>query len=165
MKKMNILIVAVLVTLFTVAGSSATLGGKLDITSTAPIDPVTGAYILTTGDDAYTTWNLQAEYNSFVTPAQFGVQVREGQYDTSGAVVYDIPVSSSLVPAFVVPIHWIPTAAQHGHIYTIWASGVGLGTFRTAAQLAQPTPELSSGVLMSVGLIGLVGMIRYRRKE
>ena len=165
MKKMNILIVAVLLTLFTVAGASAEPRGTVDITSTAVIDPVTGAYILTTGEDAYTAYNLMAQYNNFPVPVQFGIQVREGQYDMSGAIVYEIPMSSSLAPTFNVPIHWIPTAAQHGHIYTIWASGNALGTFKTAAQLAQPTPELSSGVLVSAGLLGLVGMIRYRRKE
>jgi hypothetical protein len=167
MKRMNILIIAVLVTLFTVAGASALnpSQGTVDITSTAPKDPATGAFILTTGQDANTLYNLQAEYNNFPVPVDFGVQVREGQYDWSGAVVYNIPVSSSLAPSFTVPIHWIPTPAQHGQIFTIYASGVALGTYKLAAQLAQPTPELSSGALVSVGLIGLLGMIRYRRKE
>jgi len=35
----------------------------------------------------------------------------------------------------------------------------------TADAPVQPTPEMSTGILMSAGLIGLVGMTRYRRKE
>jgi hypothetical protein len=70
-----------------------------------------------------------------------------------------------ITPSFPVELHWVPAPETVGKNYTVWASGEAVGTFSLKAQATQPVPEMSTAVLMSAGLIGLVGLTRYRKKE
>jgi len=164
MKAMKILIAAMLVALFAAGAASA---GTVDISSTAAVDPVTGAYILTVGDDSFAMWNLKAVYSGWASGI-YNVEIREGGLlDPPGAIAYANPGALTPMPSsdFDVELHWVPTDADNGKLFTVWAYGMSLGTFKIAAQVTKPVPELNTGLLISVGLIGLVGMVRYRRKE
>lgn len=164
MEKVRISIAAILITLLMAGSVSA--AGTIDITSTAPVDPVTGEMLLDAGFDAFTQHALLAAYNGFDGTGNYYVTVREGSYKPVGTVAWTTgTVSMGGVGTFNVPIHWTPANADIGKTFTVWASGSGLGTFKVAAQVTQPVPELSTGLLMSVGLFGLVGLTRYRRKE
>lgn len=163
MKEMKILIVAMLLALFTAGAVSA--AGTIDVVSTAPKDPGTGAYLLTPGTNSYTAWNLKAVYSGWDLPGNYQVWIREGYYNLTGTIVYSTPYTSMIIPSFETKLEWIPAADTVGKNYTVWASGDAIGTFALKAQATKPVPEMSTGVLMSVGLIGLVGLTKYRRKE
>jgi hypothetical protein len=163
MKEMKILISAILVVLIAVSAASA--DGTIDVVSTAAKDPSTGAYLLTVGTDSYAAWNLSAVYSGWTLPANYTVQIREGYYNLVGTVVYETPYTSMITPSFPVELHWVPTSETVGKNYTVWASGEAVGTFALKAQATKPVPEMSTAILMSAGLIGLVGLTRYRKKE
>ena len=159
-KKMITTSMIMLATLFLIGTASAAV---VDVTTTGATDPVTGAYIIpVNGASAFASVNLQAEYSGWVLPGTYNITVRAGNEDPNGAIVWQIPTQSMLFSAFTEPILWVPTT---NGLYTVYANGIQLGKIRSAVQVVNPTPEMSTGVLMSAGLIGLVGMIRYRRKE
>ncbi len=159
-KKIITAVIVMLATLFLIGAASA---ASVDITSTAPIDPITGAYIIPiNGMSAYASVNLQAEYMGWILPATYDIQVRAGNEDPTGTIVWSVPITAMPFSTFTAPIAWIPTTSG---LYTVYAEGNKIGKIRSAVQVTNPIPESSTSILTATGLIGLFGLVRSRRRD
>lgn len=155
-KKITMAIVAMLAVLFIAGAASA---ATVDVTTTGPVDPITGAYMLQVGEDAFTAHSLQAEYAGWILPATYDIEIRVGNEDPSGTVVWSFPSTAMPYSTFTQPIHWTPSDTG---LYTVYANGVKAGKVRTAVQLTNPVPEIATVGLVGLGLVGLVVL---RRKK
>jgi len=165
-KKMSIIkysIGAILAMVFLTGFATASTFATIN-TGTAPIDADYNIAV-PVGADLYGIYGVQAEYSGWTLPGgMYNVTIRLGKNDPSGTVVFGNAISMPIPSAaFNVPLTWAPPDTQ---LYTIFVNGnYATSVIRGESNVVAPIPELSTAALMSVGLIGLVGMTRYRRKE
>lgn len=156
-KKIITVAIAILMTLF--------VAGAADASPNVVINPDTGAdpVLIPVGGLA----GLGANYISWpcttLNSCEYSVQV----IDLSvGGVRFDIDgVSTS--SSWSVPITWAPTESDIGNEFIISAGGAYPKT-RYAKVVEQPAsvlPELGTVILTTTGLIGLVGLVRLRRRD
>jgi len=130
------------------------------------VNPITGVINVPVGIDAATSVGLAVEYSDFTAGNPFNQGLT-----TSANILVPGTASTGALTTGVdsEQIHWTPTLADIGKTFYVYgegstATGTRLRIVHVTAQVV-PTPEMSTGVLMSAGLIGLVGITRYRRKE
>lgn len=134
------------------------------------IEPNDEIIILTVGQDAFDTEGLSVVYEGMSAGSKYSVVIRRGDYNETGVIVYTVPNFDgtqgplTTTPNFTQEVHWTPTDQND---YTIYATGASAsGNRRISAEaLINPVPEISTIVLTSAGILGLIGLTRMRRKD
>lgn len=165
MNMKKIIIVSVMMTLLMIGSASADPVINI-LPSSGPNVLPDGTIEVPVGSDAFTTIGLSASYTGWVAGNAYSVQVIR---DSDGTVVFNHVHSGGLPAAnYIAEIHWIP-AGDLGQTYTVDAWGITSSGRRTwkveTTAPVNPTPELPTSALMAVGLIGLIGVSKLRRKN
>lgn len=169
-KKMTIAVVTMLMTLFMVGVVSA--APSIDICTDSPSTCASsGTLTVYQGVDASVNPGLRALFQGWdTTSATYTVSIVD--VDASPDVVVYGPIAGSI-------------DADPKNVYYAWTPEVnpaklGIGKYKIRAQGLQEStleaditvrtspnvvPELPTSALLSVGLIGLIGMLKFRRKD
>lgn len=125
-----------------------------------------GTILVPEGVDAAISVGLAAEYTDFTPGSVFNQHVE----DSSAILVPGTAQTGGLGASPDTELeHWTPTTSDIGKTFTVVASATNqIGKrkqYVTVTAPAQPVPELSTGILATTGLIGLIGLVKYRRKN
>ena len=162
MRKNVIILSIVLIAMFAGAASAA---NDINILPTIgdPNVAADGTINIPVGSDAYASVGLEVDYTNWPSTGNSNYQVYITDDSPGGGIVFDTGIQTFLI-SHAQPIHWL-VPSDTTKTYTINANGRFAKLHASKDAPINPTPELSTGVLMSAGLIGLVGLTRYRRKE
>lgn len=164
-KKMTMVAVTMLIALF-MAGASAAADVVIKPDSGPNVDVVSGAIYVPIGADAAVSVGLGVDYSGFAA----GNYYTQSITDPGSVVVPGTPSSGGLPTGNdFMPIHWTPSLSDKGKTFTINAEAITGSGLRKKTIIVtapgQPVPELPTGILAAAGLIGLVGLVRYRGKN
>ena len=122
-----------------------------------------GTIIVPIGQDSFTSVGLSVNYTGFHPNESYSINITR---DSDNSDVWNKTGNLGNASSALIEVHWVPIDNQS---YTIFASGYNQIGKRIYTQSAvapiMPVPELSTGVLLSAGLIGILGLVRLKRKE
>ncbi|VVB87561.1 Uncharacterised protein [uncultured archaeon] len=157
------LVMTVVLAMLFMAGTAAALDITVLPTSGPNVKP-DGTILVPVGANAFESVGLAAEYNGFVAGKDpYMVQVVRNDGTPMFSVGGKLATGND-----VIPINWV-VPNDRKHTYTVIATGMSGTTIRQKLVLSmapvEPVPELSTVVLTSSGVIGLLGLVRMRRKD
>lgn len=162
-KLITIAAIVMLTTLFLAGAVSATADITIKPDSGPNVGP-DGTIYVPVGVDAASI-GLGVQYSGFVAGNPYSQDIT----DSSLVVVPGTSSSGGLTTGNdFISIHWTPGMGDKGKTFSINAeattgTGKRVKTIKVTAP-GVPTPELSTGALSAVGILGLIGLV-YRRKN
>lgn len=160
-KKIIMAAIVMLIALFFVGIASAApdiqvlpdTGGE---TINVPADGVTDAYASIGLEVNWTGWTGC----SVTAPCTYLAQI----LDENDDVVWEASGTKISGPFWIETVdEWVPST-DLTKSYMLYANGNFKRYLKTVEQPIGPIPELSTSILTATGLIGLVGLVRMRRK-
>lgn len=161
-KKMTMAVVTMLIALLMIGVASA--GPDIQVlpdtggdTIQIPVDGVTDAYTLIGLEVDWTGWTGC----SATTPCVYSAEI----LDENGVQVWSASGSQTSGPSWIETAdEWVPSSSLTKS-YTLYADGHFKKYLKTIEQPIGPIPELSTSILTATGLVGLLGLVRLRRKD
>ena len=157
----KIIITATILTLLFIGNAGADSVGILPLS-----EPISA----TVGIDAYDSIGLSAAYAEMSDGSIYSVVIRRGDDDPSGAIVYSQPNADGsqgplpATPFYIQEVHWTPSDSSTYTIYATGASGPGKRKITAQAPII-PSPEAGTMILTTTGMLGLIGIVRLRRRD
>lgn len=161
-KKMTMAVVTMFIALLMVGIASAApdiqvlpdTGGD---TIKVPADGVTDAYASIGLEVDWTGWTGC----SVATPCTYSTQI----LDENGIVVWSASGTKTAGPSWSETAdEWVPSS-DLTKSYMLYADSHFKRYLKTVEQPIGPVPELSTYILTATGLVGLLGLVRLRRKD
>ena len=154
-------VMVMLVTLFLAGAASAANDIAILPTIGDPGVLPDGTIELQVGKDAFTSIGLEAVYTGWPTTGSSSYNVYITDDSPGGVTVYS--KSGTFTTSYTQEIHWT-VPSDTSKTYTIWANG-RFGKIHVYKDVpGAPVPELSTSILTATGLIGLLGLVRFRRR-
>lgn len=158
-KKAMMAVMAVLVVLFMVGTASADTTITLDsLTKDVPIGG-TVDFTVTLSSDT----NGSLQWDVAIPADPITAKIAPGAFAKSGNVGVTVPPNVQIFTLTVKAEDGAVVGQKYKVKVKYFNTEQDLEAMATAGTI--PTPELSTSILTAAGLIGLIGLVRYRRKD